>query len=189
MTEEKLIAELESLESVQERIDRIAEDVDSRTDRYASIGAWKLAPLVDLDLEDTGDWDRTFMAFRQDIEDQGCDYPFAEFIELLDGKIPRERFTELSEEAKRVLDADGAKDLKLRKREIALLKDAYAEDSAERTGSGFVLAYIEIEGSDGNTLQFEVCIGDGGELSDACTSYDLRDGKGLDTAEYVEVGS
>ena len=186
-TERELINELKSLPSDQDRIDRIAQDVDSGEDRYASINVDTLAELVGLSFEDTGDWGRSFLAFRRDIEDSGYEFPFAEHVSLLEGKIAKDRFKQLSALAGEILENGGPNDLNLRKNEITLLGDAYAEDAAEGGLSDLQLLTTYLSTTDGNGVEFQAVAGDWGCVDEASTPYALRDGEGLDTSEYIEL--
>ena len=182
---EELIAELKALASVVECVNRITEDVDSGQDRYAKLSADELTDLVGLDLDDTEGWARSFLAYRRNLEDDFYDYPHAENIHLLEGRVETARFEELSAKADLILQSDKSNDLELDSKEFSLLKDAYAQSMVECLD--LILISNWVEGSDSKCLEFEAIIGDGGEVSDACTPYELRDGKGLDISEYIEL--
>ena len=184
-TNVELVAELKALASVAERVDRITEDVDSGQDRYAKLSADELTDLVGLDLDDTEGWARSFLAYRRNLEDDFYEYPHAENIHLLEGQIEAARFEELSAKADMIIDNDGGDDLELEAKEISQLIDAYAQSMVDC--SDLILISNWVEGSDSKCLEFEAIIGDGGEVSDACTPYELRDGKGLDVSEYIEL--
>ena len=68
---------------------------------------------------------------------------------------------------------------------IDLLREAYAEDNAGP--SDVTLATTTLRSAAGGELDFEVCIGDGGEAYDARSPYDLEKGKGLDGSDYVHI--
>src|ERR1700686_540924 len=94
---DKLIAELKALEADQERIDHVARDFSSGKCKYAILDEWKLGELLGLDFHDTGDWGRTFWAYRHEMKDEtSFKHPFAENIELLQGNIPDERYHQLA---------------------------------------------------------------------------------------------
>jgi hypothetical protein len=171
--EEQLIKELEELEDDEQRIDRVAEDFESGDLRYSAIDAWKLAELLGLDVDDTGDWCQTFWARKEDLDDLGLDHPYSEYIELLKGRIPAERHEQLMKMA-------------LTKREIRLLKKAYAVSQVPDS-SDVTVATTTIDSSDGVELQFEVCIGDGGDLYDLKSPYNLENGEGFDDSNYIEM--
>jgi hypothetical protein len=184
--EVRLIKELKKLEDDELRIDRVAEDFESGDFRYSGIDAWKLAKLLGLDLSETGDWSQTFWARKEDLDDLGLDHPYSECIELLKGRIPAERYDQLTEMAGQIREDDTKPDLTLTKREIRLLKNAYAVSQAPDS-SDVKVATTTVESSDGVELQFEVCIGDGGDLYDLKSPYDLENGEGFDDSDYIEI--
>ena len=184
-TNEELVAELKAIGPDIKRIDRLIEDVESGGDRYANLTADELTCLVGLDLDDNADWGHCFLAYRRNLEDDGYDYPHAENIHLLEGQVETARFEELSAKADLILQSDKSNDLELDSKEFSLLKDAYAQSMVDC--SDLILISNWVEGSDSKCLEFEAIIGDGGEVSDACTPYELRDGKGLDVSEYIEL--
>jgi len=164
----------------------VAEDFESGDFRYSGIDAWKLAKLLGLDLSETGDWSQTFWARKEDLDDLGLDHPYSECIELLKGRIPAERYDQLTEMAGQIREDDTKPDLTLTKREIRLLKNAYAVSQAPDS-SDVKVATTTVESSDGVELQFEVCIGDGGDLYDLKSPYDLENGEGFDDSDYIEI--
>ena len=184
-TEEQLIAELSAVGSVQARVDRIAEDVNSGQDRYSSVGAWELAELVGLDFEDVADWSRSSWGHRAEITDCDFDHPYAENIKFLEGKVSDGRMAELKAKADAILAAGTGPDLSLTNEEETLLRDAFAEDCARNEFPVLETATRSILASNGDEIKFETCIGDGGEAFDACGPYDLRDGGGFDPSAYV----
>ena len=184
--EEQLIKELEELEDDEQRIDRVAEDFESGDLRYSAIDAWKLAELLGLDVDDTGDWCQTFWARKEDLDDLGLDHPYSEYIELLKGRIPAERHEQLMKMAEEIREDDDKPDLPLTKREIRLLKKAYAVSQVPDS-SDVTVATTTIDSSDGVELQFEVCIGDGGDLYDLKSPYNLENGEGFDDSNYIEM--
>jgi hypothetical protein len=185
-TEEQLIQELAALENDQQRIDRVAEDFESGKYRYDEIGAWKLAELLGLDFNDTGDWDRTFWGEKMNLYDLWDSHPYADHLELIEGQIPRERYEELAKMVEAIQEAiqedEEKPDLPLTKKEIRLLEKAYS-DSETPDCSDVTVATTTITSSGGVELQFEVCIGDGGEPYDPQSPYD----GGFDSSDYMQV--
>ena len=114
ITEKELIAELEAMESVEERIDAVADDFENDRNRYAAVNVWKLGELLGVDFDDSADWGRNFY-----------------------------------------------------------------EDVVHATTS--------LTSSSGEILEFEVCIGDGGEPFDAQTPYSLARGEGFDDSDHVWI--
>ncbi|XOV70674.1 MAG: hypothetical protein ACFHW5_18475 [Verrucomicrobiota bacterium] len=184
-SEQQLIDELKSISDVQERIDLVAQDFISAQKRFSKIDSWLLGELLGLDWYDTADWSRSFWAFRTEIEGEGFDFPYAENVSLLKGRIPAKRFIFLVSESEKVIAGKSENDLALTASELTILKDAYAEDKA--SDSDFILAGTKVESSDGEELYFQVCIGDGGEPYDACSPYMLENGEGCDLEDYVEI--
>ena len=65
--ERALVAELDDLEDVQQRVDRVAEDLTSGRHRYAEINTLKLAESLEVDFDD-GDGFRSIYVYRDDPE-------------------------------------------------------------------------------------------------------------------------
>lgn len=95
MEEQDLIKELQAFGDEKALADTIVKDLEKKTPRYAAVDAWTLAELLGHDPDDNADWGRSFYAYRTRMEDLGLDQPCAENIELLEGEIPKRRFTEL----------------------------------------------------------------------------------------------
>jgi hypothetical protein len=182
---EKLIAELKALENIQDRIDRVTEDFISGKDVYSAIDTWKLGELLGIDFEDTADWGQTSWAFRQELEGGDFEHPFAENIGLLESKIPLERYKYLVAQALEIVQKSDDRDLPLSDDEAQLLRDAYATEQVDFPDFGYSMT--SLSSSSGSKLDFEVCIGDGGEPFDERSPYEIRDGKGFNSDRYIEV--
>jgi hypothetical protein len=183
---DKLIAELEALKAVQQRIDCVARDFATGKNKYRMIDAWKLGKLLGLDFEDTADWTRTFWAYKRKLEDNAdFTHPFAENVGLLQGKIPNDRYQQLAVLAEDIITKGRRRDLPLTQEEKHLLRDAYADEQVD--SSDLTLADTTLTSSDGASLDFQVCIGDAGEPFDPQSPYDLKRGNGFDSDEYIEV--
>jgi hypothetical protein len=182
---EKAIAELDGLNSTQQRVDRVTEDFHSGKNRFECIGAWDLGELLGLEFENTGDWNRSFWAFRPEMEQDEFEYPFAENVALLKGEIPSHRFEELAARSGRLVQGAKGGDLRLTKKEGTILRDAYAEANAG--DSNLILAELSLAASDGREINFEVCVGDAGEPCDPMSPYDLENGLGFKTDEWIET--
>jgi hypothetical protein len=180
----ELAAKLGSLPEVQDRIDLVGADYASSVNAFAKLDAWTLGELLGLDFDDTGEWSRRHFAYRQELSDVASEHPFAEYIHLLEGLVPRRRLQELHGLASNV--RDGTDDLPLTSEEVALLREAYARDQAQGTTSGIDLCVTTLTSTSGVELDFEVCIGDGAEPFDAKSPYDLRQGGGFDSSGFVE---
>jgi hypothetical protein len=183
---DELAAELETLEDVQQRIDRVAEDFATGEDEYCVIDAWQLGELLGLDFHDTAEWNRSFWAYRREPEDDiDIDFPFAENVDLLQKEISASRYQQLAALAKEIITKREG-DLPLTKDEEVLLRDAYARTQAD----GFpdlAFASTTLISSSGAELEFEVCIGDAGDPEDPHSPYDLRNGKGFDFSNYIQL--
>ena len=182
---EKLTAGLASIDDIRQRIELVAADFKSGKRKYASIDSWKLGELLGLDFDATSDWSHHFLASRQELADSGFEHPFAENIRLLEGKVPPGRYKKLSALARAIEEDSDRADLPLTGKEADLLREAYAEDNAGP--SDVTLATTTLRSAAGVELDFEVCIGDGGEAYDARSPYDLEKGKGLDGSDYVHI--
>lgn len=73
------IAELEAIDGVQARTDRVAEDLSSGKHRFAVIGARALGELLGVHFEDSGsgDWHHIEYGYKGDLDDSGDEFPFA----------------------------------------------------------------------------------------------------------------
>lgn len=186
LTEEQLIQELITLENIQQRIDRVAEDFESGENRYDGIDAWKLGELLGLDFHDTGDWCRSYYGLKEDLDNLGDSHPYADHIELIKNQLTPARYKKLSKLVEEIREDEDKPDLPLTKKEIRLLKETYAESQIPDC-SYLILATTTVTSSDGVELEFEVCIGDGGEPYDAVTPYDLDCGLGFDSSDYIQI--
>ena len=182
---ERRVAELEAIGTIQERIDRVADDFSKRKNRYAVIDAWTLGELLGLQFDDTSDWSGSFFVFRHEIEDEVHDHPFAENLHLLKGHIAPKRYQQLAALA-RVIET-GDKDLPLTKKELTLIRDKYVESRTEGETNGMDLCSIALTSTRGVELYFECGVGDAGEAFDAKSPYDLRKGDRVDTSAFVQI--
>lgn len=179
------VAELQALSDVQERIDRVADDLQSGQRRYRFIETETLATLLELDLHDPGGWARTFLARPAKLEESGSAHPCAGNLGLLEGRIPDERFALLSAEAELIQATEAGPDLRLTPAEREQLQEAYAE--AHPRGSEVTLARTALRSRSGFDLEFEVAIGAGGEVFQAWSPYELAQGGGFDITGYLPV--
>jgi hypothetical protein len=179
------LAALSNLEAVPDRIDAVAQDINSGALAYAAIGAWELGELLGLDWEDAPtEWAYTTLRARMSLQDAGYDLPYAENIQLLDGLIPDARYAELQGLTDDPCQGADAEDLPLTDEEIELLEERYAEAmAADAWGVG--LARTELVASDGTVLHFEVEIGDAGDLENPKGPYES--GEFLDLADWIEI--
>jgi hypothetical protein len=183
---DKLIGELRALESVQQRIDCVARDFLKNKNKYSVIDTWTLGNLLGLDFRHNGAWYHTFWAIKPKLEDEDFTYPFAENVGLLKVKLTARRYKQLVTLAEDIIAKGLRRDLPLTKEEKALLRNAYA-DSQEVGCGDLILAQTTLTSSDGVELDFEVCVGDGGEAFDPQSPYDLKKGKGFNSDEYIQI--
>lgn len=184
-TEEELIAELASLESTQARIDHVTSDLDSGTCRYECVEAWKLGEVLGIEWEDAcWDWGTSYACRRTPEEDEAV-HPFAENISYLEGLVSKRRFQELKTGAAKASTQKDGPDLKLTEKEVAKLKEAYAKSHADC--ASMIHFTRDVYASSGGGIEFEGCIGDGGEVYDVFSSYDHAKGKRFDLSEYISI--
>jgi len=182
MEEQDLIKELQTIGYEKARANAIAADLDKKVPRYAALDAWTLAELLGLDPDDNADWGRSFYAYRTRMDDLGLDQPCAENIELLEGEIPKLRFTELKKRAAGALKR-GRSDMRLRKEERRLMEKKLTE--SESPGSDLICITKTIETSSDGWLEFEGLVGDGGEVCEFYGPYEIDRGEGVDLDDYV----
>jgi hypothetical protein len=109
-TKEQLIAELESLDTVQARIDCIAADLASKTNRYDALNAHELGELIDL--EGPGNWPRCRYAQKpEDLSFESLDKPVAHHISAIAYSVPNELYALLEREAKAIINSIQSSDL------------------------------------------------------------------------------
>ncbi len=188
-TEEELVAELSAIEDIQARIDQVAEDFDSGRNRYAPIDPWELGELLGLVWDEADTWSQSFWVYKKDITEQGYEFPFAEHLSLLKGKVSDKRYRSLEEDAKDILGGKREEDLALPKKEEKILRDAYAKERAKHQGPDRRVASISLYATSSGLeeLMFEVEIGCGGEPCDPCSPYGWSAGEGFDPTDYIEV--
>ncbi len=195
---ERAIAELELIEDVRQRIDRVAEDIATGKKTYAAIDATRLADLLGLDFNDRSQWGQSWWAPRAKLSDNCDEYPFAENVELLLGHISENRFQKLNAlandlilgtgtETSQPTQSDKKEDLPLTKREKRLLGSLYADQEPDEDDEDAVLFEensTSLTSSTGVDLPFSVLIGDAGEVFDVIGPFD--EDRDLDD-EYIEV--
>lgn len=89
LSEELLIAEIQAVGGVRERIDLVAKDFTSRRRCYKSVGGWIPGELLGLEIERIGESHRTLWACREQLDQGGFEHPYAENIELLERRSRR----------------------------------------------------------------------------------------------------
>ncbi len=191
-TEELLIQEISAIAGEQQRIDHVAKDFESGDHRYAGIAAITLGRLLGVDLlnsEEDG-WHHSFYCHKMDLSDSGSSYPYADYLYLIKDVLPAKRYAKLEALADEITDGEDdieKPDLPLTSKEISLLCEAYAQSSPEGP-SDYTVARRSLFSSDGCVeLEFEVCIGCGGSPENPCGPYDLDNGLGFDSSEWIQV--
>lgn len=185
-TEAQLVEELKALNDNQSRIDRIGEDIDSGDFRYKDLGAYELAELLGVDMENPDTGFRSGLIYKRDVQDEGFDHPYAENIHHLENSIPQKRFLSLSEEATRIIESGVENtDIKITKKEKDIISTKFSEDAS----CGYfdlVYACTELETTDDNFLEFSWFIGDAGDIEDPITPCENHMGKSFDFENYIE---
>ncbi|MDA7628517.1 hypothetical protein N8843_07730 [Verrucomicrobia bacterium] len=184
-SEAELIQKLEAIPSIQDRIDKVAEDYQSGENRFELIDDWQLGELLGIDWDSAASWGYSSWAYKQKLSECCGPFPYAENINLLESHLSPSRYQELLAKSKATLKNDGPNDLPLSAKEIELIDEAFAKSKADTSDIG--LAYTTLESSSGVDLEFEVCIGCVGEPCEARSPYSLDKGEGFNTDEYVEV--
>ena len=123
--ERNRVAELSELETVQQRIDRVAEDLTTGQYRYARINTQRLAELLEVDFDDGSGHRFIYVYLRNLDDDTAVEHPFAENINLLPGRISQQRYVKLARLAEAIEGKPSAKDIKLTAREEATMRAAY----------------------------------------------------------------
>ena len=181
------IAELEAIADEQARIDRVAEDLSTGHYRYAVIDAWKLGALLGVHFEDAGDgsWSHSCYDYQVKPEDGGATFPFAENVDLLDGKVSEERYLELAKLAEALTANEGGADLALSEEEEAMLRDAYQRQHS--VGGSATVAHMSVHSTAGVELCFEGTLSDGYPDGGAWSPYELAKGGGFSTSGLVRA--
>lgn len=181
------LAILYNIATVPDRIDAVALDINSGALAYAAIGAWELGELLGLDWEDApAEWSYTSLRAKMSLQDAGYNLPYTENLQLLDGLVSNERYAELRGLADDPPPGLEVADLPLTHEEAELLEAKYAETKATDAW-GVGLARTELVASDGTVLNFEVEIGDAGDLENPKGPYEFERGEFLDLADWIEI--
>lgn len=173
----KLIADLRALE-VQDRINTVYKDIQSRKDLYREIAPHLLAELLGInDADSPGpDWLKMKIAERQIIKRAISDNP-QDFllVERLIGKVSPDR-QEILENLLDAFEDTNTGDLSLiLPEEVEILERFMQED--ELSYSVNVIAQLSIKTLNSSIIKFEGFIEDDGTCIHLLTPYDERDGK------------
>ena len=179
MSLNELIDELDSL-PLAERVKRVADDIDSRNDRYSAIPPHELAKLLNVPSPEKPDGDWVFTSYVErvpveDILDSGAG------IELLEGVVPQERYEYLSTAFER-----GELDYTtLTPEERRSIEDADMEKRIHECDVPWVLAHFTVCTPDERELKFEGLIECDGECIDLLGPYDDRNGLFKDLSDCL----
>ncbi len=173
----KLIADLRALE-VQDRINTVYKDIQSRKDLYREIEPHLLAELLGIyDADNPGsDWLKMKIAERQIIERAISDNPenFL-LIERLVDKVSPDRQKILENLLETFEDTNTGNLSLLLPEEVEILERFKQEDVLYYSVN--VIAQFSIKTENGSIMKFEGFIEDDGACIHLLTPYDERDGR------------
>ena len=181
---------LNSLPTVEERINAIALDLKKFRKRFKNISPWDLAEALEIDFDDHANWSHASWGHKIKINDGDFEYPYAENIHYLENNLSKERFATIKAKALQIIDqAEGTagKDdafLNLTKEEKEIIENQYAR---ENSSDALQTASLSLEASDGTSVDFQIVIGDGGDIEDAWGPYQLIKGKGFDSDKFILI--
>lgn len=183
-TEQQLrLTELQLLASEEEVIEVLAEDVQSKQNRFEMIDTSDLARLCGIEPAD-GDADRTTYAYWHDLEDDGELY---EMLSQLEPYVSPARFAKLGRWKERIEEGEAELDLnKLTAKEkevLALLWNT--EDCSDRAFRA--VCTHSVKSRKGGYLTFEFFVGDGGDIEDECGPYSFHEPGGINCDEPDEI--
>ena len=180
-------AELEAISDVQERIDRVADDLSTGKNRYAVLDALTLGELLDVNCLDAADgsWFRAEFVFRAQPEDNvDCVFPLAENVDLLKDKIGTKRYASLAKRAETITATGKGGDLTLTEREERLLRREYqlqhGGDDGPTLASKCLLATSLVE------LCFHSTLSNGCPDGTLWSPYDIKRGEGFDSSRFFD---
>ncbi len=160
-----------------DRVQYVADDVGSRTDRFSAIPSHDLAELLGAGHPD-GYWSRTWFVERlsvEDILDSGAG------LEPLQKTIAPDRYDYLSAALERnELDCSV-----LTREERRCVEDADMKKRLNDTCGCRELAHFTVSASDGRKLRFEGIIEDDGGCIELLGPYDYREGRFQDLSDCL----
>ena len=177
---------------LKDRLEAVAEDLQSKTQRYSSIDAQSLASALGIsDCERPGsgeDW--SFIRYAQilSVEEyaQMCS-PASEVVYLIEDQVEPDRFDELLTLSEPLDETDDPKFDFLTEEERKILELAIAEKDLESYSSNGMncLAHISVQTNSLVNLEFEAVIEDDGSSFILRTPYDKQAGKFEDLSNCV----
>ena len=178
-----LLSELQLLPGEQDVIDALAEDIDTKTHRYADLDTEDLARLCGIEPAD-GDADRTTYAYWFELEDDGA---LHEMLCQLQPYVSPARFAKLVRWTERIEEGEAEFDMaKLTAKEkevLALLRNT--EDCADR--SFRAVCSHTVKSRKGGLVTFDFFVGDGGDIEDSCGPYSFKDPGGINCDDPDEI--
>jgi hypothetical protein len=177
--EQQLLAELQVLATEQDVIDTLAEDIASKENRYVDISTEELAELCGVSPAD-GDACRTTYAYWQDLD--GWDQHHERMGEMEPYVSPSrwkrfERWIERIEEGELEFE-----DLKLTPRELEIIELLLNQDGYEDRSYLAVCTHC-FEGRNGQPVNFQYFVGDGGDIEDSSGPYHFSEPEGINCDE------
>lgn len=181
-----MIEELLQIDDIADRIKIIADDVESRSDQYRDIDPWVLAQDILGLYFSCGivpEWKTYEAGPKLDLEDQG-ETPVIDHIGLLFDDSSPHQVSQWKMHIKEFISGKRGDDIQLtpeekQKLEIAMTKEWIID------GGGWQIQKHTLKGADNSEINFEVCIGDGGDSFNPLGPYQLRDGETNFTSDLV----
>jgi hypothetical protein len=171
--------------ALDDRLQAVADDVESRRDEFRAIAPRDLADLLEVPAPEKPDGNWTFCSYvqREPLSEyvKRC-FPETEVIYLLEGKVPEARFDKLKDEVELVENGEKQFELSiLSAEEQKLIEECIMQDTLNDLGSAAVIANYSVKvPKRERDLSFEATIEDDGACIDLLTPYDDRDGRFVD---------
>ncbi len=171
-----LLSELQMLPTSQDVIDVLADDLDLKTNRFEDLDTTELAKLCGIEPAD-GDANRVTYA-RWDGLDAGDQ--LHEYFAQMAPYVSPKRFEELQRWAGRIDEYEAEFDVgKLTKKEKEVLELLYnTKDCGDR--SYWAVCTHHLKSRNGQTVAFQFCVGDGGDIEDSSGPYAFHEPSGFD---------
>jgi len=177
--EQQLLAELQVLATEQDIIDTLAEDIASRENRYKDISTAELAELCGVNPAD-GDACRTTYAYWHDLD--ACDQHHERMGEM-EPYVSPSRWKRIQRWIERIEEGElEFEDLKLTGRELEIIELLHNQDGSEDRAYLAVCTHC-FEGRNGQPVNFQYFVGDGGEIEDESGPYDFSEPEGINCDE------
>ena len=184
-----LLSELQMLPDEQDVIEVLAEDIESKVNRYEDLDTTVLARLCGIEPAD-GDADRTTYAYWFEIEDQG---EIHEMIPELQPYVSPARFAKLEHWKERIEEDEAEFDMaKLTAKEKEALELLWNTDGCSDRSFRAVCSHT-VTSRHGESICFQFFVGDGGDIEESCGPYHFDDPGGIncddpDEIEHPETG-